>query len=259
MTATAFLLCGGLGTRLRGVTERPKALLSVAGWPFLRYHIEQLRGGPIDRIAFLTGYRGDEVESEFTTPDTPSGDAALAPGEANRGPAPRRLFLREPNPLGTGGALARAHGLAAEWNWIANGDSFVDVRARAVLAAAAPGAGLVVCVRAADRSEYGGVEISEAGLIDGFREKGEVGPGWINAGVYVLPRDMLLELCRPPEAEETPSSLERDVFPRWAAEGRLRAFRAHAFFRDIGTPDRLAAAQEEFGAIRRRLEEERSR
>jgi NDP-sugar pyrophosphorylase family protein len=240
MATAAFILCGGMGTRLRGITEQPKALIEVAGWPFLRYHLEQLRPASIETIAFLTGYRGDEIE------------AAFAPHDGS----PRRIFLREPVPLGTGGAIARAHAVAADWNWIANGDSFVDVPARAVLASAAHDACLVVCSRMADRSEYGGVEISSGGLINGFTEKTDGGPGWINAGVYVLPGAMMQELRRPTEGEPRPWSLEREVFPRWAIEGRLRAFRARSFFRDIGTPERLTAAQEEFAAIRRRLEDE---
>lgn len=237
---TAFLLCGGLGTRLRGITDRPKALLDVAGWPFLRYHVEQLKAAPFSRIVYLTGYRGDEIEAAFGgergTPQT---------------------FLREPEPRGTAGAIARAHSLVASWNWVANADSFVDVRPRALLAAATGDAGLVVCVRMADRSEYGGVEVADDGLITEFREKGESGEGWINAGVYLLPGAMLHELRVLDQDGSRTWSLEHDVFPRWSAEGRLRVFRARAFFRDIGTPARLSAAQEEFVPIRRKFEEGR--
>ena len=61
----AFLFCGGLGTRLRAVTDRPKAVVPVAGWPFLRYHLERLRGSDVSRIVFLTGHGADEVEKVF--------------------------------------------------------------------------------------------------------------------------------------------------------------------------------------------------
>jgi len=232
----AFLLCGGAGTRLRGVTEQPKAVLPVAGWPFLKYHVESL-AGIVERVVFLVGYGSEQVERTF-------------------GPATNdHVFVREYAPLGTGGALANAAPWAGDLNWVANGDSFVEVDPASVYAAHRAGpspsdAATIVAVRLDDAADYGCLEIDADGRVTGFVEKGRGGTGWINAGVYVLPRSMLDEL--PATAV---SSLERDVFPRWAGEGRLRAHQlAGAFFRDIGTPERLAAAQQEFARIRRRLE-----
>jgi D-glycero-alpha-D-manno-heptose 1-phosphate guanylyltransferase len=226
----AFLLCGGFGTRLRSITDRPKAVLEVAGWPFLRYQLEGLREAGPARIVFLTGYGADEVEREF------------GPG------APGWHFLREEEPLGTAGALAHARHLAGEANWISNADSFADIAPERLFASAHRDEAIVLAVQVEERSDYGGLLIDEEGRISGFEEKGKYGPGWINAGVYLLPRPFLYEL------PEGPSSLERDFFPRWAREGRLRAHRADVLFRDIGTPERLRAAQEEFVPIRRRLE-----
>jgi D-glycero-alpha-D-manno-heptose 1-phosphate guanylyltransferase len=229
----AFLLCGGLGTRLRQVTDQPKAVLDVAGWPFLRYHLEVIRAAGIRRIVFLTGYGAAEVEETF-------------------GPASEdRIFLAEPSPLGTGGALARASSWAGSINWIANGDSFVDVAPAAVIEAHRPGVGQIVTVHVEERSGYGGVQIDEAGRILGFQEKGRRGPGWINAGIYLLDRSFLAEL------PDGVSSLEHDHFPRWAMQGRLVAQRVDVFFRDIGTPERLAAARREFVSIRARMERTR--
>ena len=226
----AFLLCGGLGTRLRSLTDRPKAILEVAGWPFLRYQLETIRHARFDRTVFLTGHGAEEIERVF-------GPATSA-----------RVFFRESEPLGTAGALAQARHLAGSMNWVANADSFADVDPADLLSGAAPDQALILAIDVDDRSDYGGLRIGEQGRVMAFEEKGVRGPGPINGGVYVLPRALLDEL------PAGPSSIERDVFPRWAHEGRLYAHRARAFFRDIGTPERLAAAQEEFLGIRKRLE-----
>ncbi len=215
------------------MTDRPKAVLPVAGWPLLRYSLERARALDPARIVFLTGYRAAEVESVF-------------------GPAgPDRIFLAESSPLGTAGALASARAVAGARNWVANADSFVDVDAPAVLAAHKPGTATIVAVSVgADRSDYGGLEIRADGTVERFFEKGASGAGWINAGVYVLDRSMIEEI------DERPGSLEQEVLPRWAREGRLHAFRSSAYFLDIGTPDRLARAEREFAEIRRRLEQD---
>ena len=231
----AFLLCGGLGTRLRAMTDRPKAVLDVAGWPFLRYQLEALRSARFDRIVFLTGHGADEIERIF-------------------GPAtPSRVFVRESAPLGTAGALAHARHLAGSTNWISNADSFAEVNPAEIFAAHSVDAALILAIDVDDRADYGGLRIDDRGRISAFDEKGIRGPGPISGGVYALPRAFLEEL---PVGQ---ASLERDVFPRWAREGRLHAHRSRAFFRDIGTPERFAAAQEEFVEIRRRLEANRER
>ncbi len=212
------------------MTDRPKAVLDVAGWPFLRYQLEALRGAGFGRLVFLAGHGADEVERTF-------------------GPAaPERIFVREEKPLGTAGALAHARRLAGKTNWISNADSFADVDPGTILAAQRGDDALILAVEVDDRSDYGGLRIDERERILGFEEKGVHGPGVINGGVYVLPRVLMDEI------PDGPSSLEREVFPRWAAQGKLRAHRAGVFFRDIGTPERLAAARREFVEIRRRLE-----
>ncbi len=259
----AFLLCGGVGSRLRPVTSQPKGLIDLAGWPFLRYPIETIRT-TAERIVFLTGQGGAEIEAAFG-PGGEAGTSTFQPLAAVSGATPTggatpgaiafadplRIFIRESAPLGTGGALANARAWASDLNWVANGDSFVDVDAATVIAAHRPGVGLIVAVRLADASDYGSLDLAPDSRIDGFIEKGRTGPGVINAGVYLLDRAFIDDL------PDGPSSLEHDAFPRWAADGRLRALVVDAFFRDIGTPERLAAAQKEFVAIRARMEARR--
>jgi histidinol-phosphate phosphatase family protein len=62
----AFILCGGLGTRLKPFTEsNPKPMILCNGRPFLEYLIEQLIDIGIDEIILATGYLGDKIESYF--------------------------------------------------------------------------------------------------------------------------------------------------------------------------------------------------
>lgn len=62
----AVILCGGLGTRMRPLTDTlPKPMVSVNGRPFLEYLIEQLRQQGIRRMLLLTGYRGEMIREHF--------------------------------------------------------------------------------------------------------------------------------------------------------------------------------------------------
>ena len=231
----AFVLCGGLGTRLAGVEDRTKAIIPVAGRPFLTYVLRLLRLQGFARTVLCLG-RGAEAVRRVI-----------------RGSG--LTFSIEPEPLGTGGALALAGGEAARTNLILNGDSYAEAYYPDLLAthaghgAAAGRAMTLLAVRVADTSDYGGLEVDAEGRVISFREKGGAGAGWINAGVYVAGGALLRAL------PGGTFSLERDLLPELAAEGRLRALTGRFFFRDIGTPARLPAAQEEFRWLRRRMEE----
>src|SRR6185437_13891587 len=57
------ILAGGLATRLRPVTESiPKALVEIAGEPFVAHQLRLLKSRGIERAVFCLGYRGEMVE-----------------------------------------------------------------------------------------------------------------------------------------------------------------------------------------------------
>ena len=64
--AQAVILCGGLGERLRPLTEDlPKPLAPVGGRPFLEYLICQLREQQVSLVVLLTGYYGEKIRDHF--------------------------------------------------------------------------------------------------------------------------------------------------------------------------------------------------
>ncbi len=221
---TTLVLAGGLGTRLRPVvSDRPKALAEVGGRPFLAHLLGWLEGQGVRRVILCTGYLGEAVEAAF----------------GDRQGALSLLHSREPEPLGTAGALAWAlRHPVSDPMLVLNGDAFLETDLGAFLAwyqALAVRQG-VLLMSVPDRSAFGGVELGEGGRIERFLEKGAAGPGPVNAGVYLLhPEDLrALPLDRP-------TSLERDCFPSWAGR-TLYGFQADGSFHDIGTPESYRAA-----------------
>lgn len=66
LTNQAIILCGGLGTRLRPLTDHlPKPMAPVCGRPFLEHLLAQLRSVGIAEAVLLTGYLGELIESHF--------------------------------------------------------------------------------------------------------------------------------------------------------------------------------------------------
>ena len=227
-TDEAIVLAGGFGTRLRGVVDDvPKPLAPVAGRPFLAWLLDRLAANGMRRCILATGYLSDVIEQRIGT--TWQGmDIA---------------YSVEPEPLGTGGAIRlAAHQLHGDAAHVLNGDTWLEYDPRALEAIArqrlAPMA--VALARVDDVARYGAVDIDQ-GRVVGFREKGEAGAGWINAGCYFLGADALAAL---PALDAF--SFEQAVLQPRVQEGAVAAFTATAGFIDIGVPEDYARAQLQF-------------
>lgn len=223
MPAEAIVLAGGFGTRLRAVVrDVPKPLAPVAGRPFLAWLLDGLARQGIARVILATGYMGAIVREVL--------------GEVH---GPMTLaYAQEETPLGTGGALYNALRYAeGERVYVLNGDTWLGTRL-APIATVAPTADLVLAVRPVpDRTRYGTVRV-ETNRILGLEEKGQSGPGLVNAGLYLARRD--LRVRRPmPDA----FSLETEVLAK-PGDLDLRAYRTESEFLDIGTPEDFARAQD---------------
>jgi D-glycero-alpha-D-manno-heptose 1-phosphate guanylyltransferase len=226
----AIVLAGGMGTRLRQVVaDRPKVLAEVGGKPFLTRLLDQLLTAGVTSVVLSTGYMAEMLEAEI--------------GTRYRGLV--ICYSRERQPLGTGGALRLAlEKTQSDPLLVLNGDSFCDVdlwelcafhchkQARATL----------VLTSVEDTSRFGSVETDANGAVTRFEEKGGAsGPGWINAGVYCLAREMIAEI---PAGRAI--SIEQEVFPKLMGAG-LFGFRVCGAFIDIGTPHSYAEAERFFG------------
>jgi NDP-sugar pyrophosphorylase family protein len=214
------------------LSDTPKALAEVSGRPFLAYILEQLSFARFRSAVICTGYMADKVRDCF-------GDAY---GSL------RLTYSKEDRPLGTGGALKLAlpH-IRSETILVMNGDSYIDAdltayadwflqkQARAAL----------LLTKVSDTTRYGAVTVDEDDRIITFDEKGgSLGPGWINAGTYLMKKSLAASI-----PADKPYSLEHELFPSLAGK-ELLGYRCQAPFIDIGTRESYAHA-ESFFAERR--------
>jgi D-glycero-alpha-D-manno-heptose 1-phosphate guanylyltransferase len=221
----AIVLAGGLGTRLRAaVPDLPKVMAPVAGQPFLAHVLRRLERLGIERAVLAVGYRRETIVAHF---GARLGRIALD-------------YSVEERLLGTGGgirqALARTSGSPV---LVLNGDSHVDFDLEPMRAQHERHAALitVATVEVPDKARYGALQLSGERLT-GFVEKGGGGPGWINAGVYLLSREIAALFPEVPVF-----SFENDFLVPRVAELRPLAWRCAGAFIDIGVPEDYARAQ----------------
>src|SRR3954452_19673023 len=118
------LLAGGLATRLRPVTQAiPKALVELAGRPFIDHQLELLHRNGVRTTVICLGHIGEQVRDHC--------------GDGSRYGLRLRYSFDGEKLMGTGGALARAAPILGESPgdalWVMYGDSYMDIDYRAVL------------------------------------------------------------------------------------------------------------------------------
>ncbi|MDH4445806.1 MAG: HAD-IIIA family hydrolase [Akkermansiaceae bacterium] len=113
------ILAGGLATRLRPLTEKiPKALVEVAGKPFIDWQLELLSTRGIGRVVVCAGHLGEMIEEHV-------GDGSRFGMQVSYANDGKTL-------LGTGGAIRKALDLLGDVFFVLYGDSYLPIDYRAV-------------------------------------------------------------------------------------------------------------------------------
>jgi D-glycero-D-manno-heptose 1,7-bisphosphate phosphatase len=218
----ATFLVGGRGTRLGSLTQStPKPLLKVGGAPFIELLITEAARYGFTDILLLAGHLAESVMAY---------DGRRFLGASVK-------VLVEPGESGTAGALVHAKDHLAQRFILANGDSFFDINLLALTRDEGPAPAARLALRSVeDAGRYGAVSLT-GNKITGFHEKGTTGPGLINAGIYVLNRDIVGLITG------MPSSIEKDIFPQLVANGTIEGRVFDGAFIDIGIPSDFDRAQ----------------
>lgn len=107
------LLAGGLATRLGDLTRQvPKAMLEVAGEPFIAHQLRLLRRERVRRVVICAGYLAEQIQNFV--------------GDGSRFGVPVTYKIDGPRLLGTGGALRAALGELGPEFLVMYGDSWLD-------------------------------------------------------------------------------------------------------------------------------------
>jgi len=121
MSMQVVILAGGMGTRIQSVAGNlPKAMIPVAGRPFILHQLDLLKRSGIDQVLLLVGYRGDMISDLL-------GDGSQL------GFSIEYVHEKPDALLGTGGALVNAVDKLMPEFLLMYGDSYLPVDYRAMI------------------------------------------------------------------------------------------------------------------------------
>lgn len=218
----AVILAGGLGTRMRPLTEKiPKPMLPVRGRPFLHHQIALLKSHGIRKILLLVAHLGQEIEHFFTN---------------GSGLGVEIEYSYEPSPLGTGGALKNAEARLDPEFVLLNGDTYLDIDYRALISSfrSCHCEALIVAFADKTRGLAGNLAVTADGRVTAYSKKDCSGMTHVDAGAIVLSKS-ILQFISPGRK----CSLEEDIYPVLIGNRRMRAWPTSEVFIDIGTPEGL--------------------
>jgi NDP-sugar pyrophosphorylase family protein len=220
------LLAGGLATRLRPITQAiPKALVELAGKPFIDHQLALLHRNGIRKVVMCLGYLGEMVEEHL-------GDGSRLGMELKYSYDGEKL-------MGTGGAIRRAAHLLGDVFWIMYGDSYMDINYPAVLAdfASRDALGLMTVLRNNNQWDRSNVVFRGGELIRYDKRTQAAEMNYIDYGVGLLRREALERI-----PADQPYDLA-DLYGELSREGQLAGHEVFTRFYEIGTPESLEEAR----------------
>lgn len=176
------ILCGGYGTRIRGVADDiPKPMIPIGGLPIL-WHIMKgyAQAGFADFVLCL-GYRGDVIKSGFSGP------------ESYADPNWRVEQVKTGLRAMTGARIKRiAEYLGADQEFfLTYGDGLCDVDLRALLAFHRSHGKLLTVTGVRPPARFGEIEYNAGLQVTEFNEKSQATAGRISGGFFVANREIL--------------------------------------------------------------------
>lgn len=233
----AVILCGGLGTRLSEETGlRPKPMVEIGGSPIL-WHIMKLYGAHgIREFALALGYKGEVIKDYFLNYHARRRDLTIeiATGTVQYAGTPVEDWKVSLIDTGaqtmTGGRLKRLESqLRSSGTFLLTyGDGVSDVDLTALVRYHRAHGKLATVTAVRPPARFGNL-VMDGDVVREFKEKPQVGEGWINGGFFVFEPQVFDHL------DDDATVLEGKPLERLAADGQLVAYRHTGFWQSMDT------------------------
>jgi len=224
----AVVLAGGVGTRLKPITEKiPKSMIQIRGKPFLEHQLNLLKNHGISDVVLCVGYLGDKIKEYF--------------GDGRKFGIKLRYSEERGGLLGTAGAIKNAQDLLNDVFFVTYGDAYLILDYQEVMRYFKKfnKLGLMVVYKNFDKYDRSNVVV-EGNLVKIYSKKKKAPDMvYIDFGVSML-RKKALNLIPAGKVVDL-EELYRELIER----KELLAFETDQRFYQIGSPEGL----EEFKRI----------
>jgi glucose-1-phosphate cytidylyltransferase len=230
------ILAGGLGTRLsEETTLRPKPMVEIGGKPILWHIMKTYAAYGFKEFVVALGYKGEYIKDYFLnyhhlahslTVNLRSGSIQVHDGDGEDWVV---HLLDTGHETQTGGRVKRvAQFIGAEPFMLTYGDGVGNVNIPKLLAFHRAQGKLATLTAVRPPARFGQMVV-EAGSVVQFKEKPQIGEGWINGGFFVLQPEIIHYI----DGDQT--AWEFESLEQLAAQGQLAAYEHEDFWQCMDT------------------------
>lgn len=231
-----MILAGGLGTRLAEETDaRPKPMVEIGEWPILWHIMKHYASFGFNEFYVALGYKGESIKRYFMDFISLSGSMTvdLGTGSVEQHDANHedwKIHLVDTGMMtNTGGRVKRLWSVVGdEPVMLTYGDGVSNVNLPRLLEFHKSCNKLATVTAVRPPARFGGLEL-DGDVVAEFREKPQIGEGWINGGF------MILEPAVAHLLEGDESNLELNALEPLSKKGELCAFRHDGFWQCMDT------------------------
>lgn len=245
------IMAGGKGTRISSIaSDIPKPMIPIDGVPVLEHEIHTLRSQGFTDLIITVSHLGSVIMDYF--------------GDGSRFGVKIRYYHEE-QPLGNAGALfkLREMGLLTEDFLLLNADAVFDIDFNRMVEFHRRHNAYVTLFTHPNSHPYdSGLLIADKnGAVTRWLTREDVRPKYyknrVNAGLHVVsPKILELSGIAPRQVGEEIGGrrmkvdLDRQLLRPLAGTGKMLCYDSPEYVKDMGTPDRFYAVQEDFRAGR---------
>jgi glucose-1-phosphate cytidylyltransferase len=236
MQMKVAILAGGLGTRLsEETTVKPKPMVEIGGRPILWHIMNIYAAYGFKEFVIALGYRGELIKDYFLnyhyharsfTVQLKSGDISIHEGDSEDWTV---HLLDTGADTNTGGRVKRvAEFIGNEPFMLTYGDGVSNINIPKLIEFHRAQKRFATLTAVRPPARFGQM-ILEDGRVTEFKEKPQIGEGWINGGFFVLQPEVVNYI----DGDQT--AWEFESLEKIAADGQLAAYQHEDFWQSMDT------------------------
>jgi len=230
------ILAGGLGTRLsEETTVKPKPMVEIGGRPILWHIMKIYAAYGFKEFVVALGYRGDLIKDYFInyhyrshnlTVQLKNGEISVHEGDGEDWTV---HLLDTGADTNTGGRVKRiAEFIGNETFMLTYGDGVSNINIPKLIEFHRAQKRLATLTAVRPPARFGQMILDDGKVME-FKEKPQIGEGWINGGFFVLQPEVVNYI----DGDQT--AWEFESLEKIAADGQLAAYQHEDFWQSMDT------------------------
>ena len=238
-----FILCGGQGTRIRGVSDNlPKPMVPIGHMPILWHIMMSYSYYKVNQFVLCLGYRGIEIKSFFLNfgnqardidVDLKTSNVSYLDNEDSRIPDWKITLAETGENAMTGARVRRVRRYVEgeESFFLTYGDGLGNVDIQELLRFHESHGKILTVTGVRPPGRFGEIRADELGRVTEFNEKPQTTEGLISGGFFVCRQELFDYL---PDREDL--VFEQEPMKELARDGQLMVYRHEDFWQPMDTP-----------------------